>query len=35
MVACACNFSYAGGIGKRIMLQASPGKNQETLPDEY
>jgi hypothetical protein len=27
MVACSCHSSYEGGVNRRIMVQAGPGKN--------
>jgi hypothetical protein len=27
-------ISYAGGVSKRIVVQAGPGKKQDTLPEK-
>jgi hypothetical protein len=34
MVVCVCDPSYVGGIGRRILSEASPEQKHETLSGE-
>jgi hypothetical protein len=31
---CICNSSYVGGMGRRIMVEISPGQNSQDLSDK-
>jgi hypothetical protein len=34
MVVYFCNPNYSGGVGRRIAVQAGPGKTHETLSEK-